>query len=461
MRSHRATIGVAVAAALGGFLFGYDTAVINGTVDAMQSTFGLTPTSLGLVVAAALPGCAVGAWFAGRLADRQGRVRVMLFAALLFAVSGIGSAIADGPLSLASWRVVSGLAIGAASVIAPAYIAEISPAEIRGRLGSLQQRALVIGSFAALLADYALASLAGNADRPMPWGGAAFRWMFASAALPAIVYGLVSLRIPESPRFLVRRNDLPGARAVLERLVGGDVDRRIAEIARSLEGEPVVDPDTDVGGRVRRPKVSWQPIVWIGVGLAVLQQLVGINVIFYYSTTLWRAVGFTEADAMVTSVVTSVTNIVTTLVAIALIDRLGRRPLLLIGAVGMAVSLGTMAWAFASVGNGHVAAGLPPATARVALVAANAYVFAFGMSWGPVLWVLLGEMFDNRIRAAAIGLATAANWLANWLVSTSFPLMSRVGLSFAYGLYALVAIGAFFFVLGFVKETRGRELEDM
>lgn len=451
--SHRATIGVAVAAALGGFLFGYDTAVINGTVDALQGTFGLSPTMLGLVVSAALPACAAGAWFAGRLADRYGRVPVMLIAALLFAVSGIGSALAGGPISLAGWRAVGGLAIGAASVIAPAYIAEISPADLRGRLGSLQQLAIVTGIFAALVGDYAIASIAGGAEKPMPWGGAAFRWMFASATLPAIVYGLVSLRIPESPRYLVGKHDIEGARRVLSRLVGGDVDGRIAEISRSLGGDSIVN----VHG-LRGPLLGLRPIVWVGILLAMFQQLVGINVIFYYSTTLWRVVGFTEHDAMKTSVVTSVTNILTTLVAIALVDRVGRRPLLLFGAVGMALALGTMAWAFSMTGEGG---SLSPTVARVALVAANVYVFAFGATWGPVVWVLLGEMFDNRIRASALAVGAAANWIANWLVSTSFPLLARLGLSVAYAIYALFAVLAFFFVLTTIKETRGRELEDM
>ncbi len=454
--SHRATVGVAIAAALGGFLFGYDTAVINGTVDAMQITFGLSPTMLGLVVSAALPACAVGAWFAGRLADRRGRVPVMLVAALLFAVSGVGAALAEAPITLAAWRAVGGLAIGGASVIAPAYIAEISPADLRGRLGSLQQLAIVIGIFAALLADYGIASIAGGAEKPMPWGGAAFRWMFASAAIPALVYGLVAMRIPESPRYLVGKHDFEGARRVLERLVGGDVEGRIAEISRSLRGEGIVD----VHG-LRGSQLGLKPIVWVGILLAMFQQLVGINVIFYYSTTLWRAVGFTEQDAMFTSVGTSLTNIVTTLVAIALVDRVGRRPLLLVGAVGMAISLGAMALAFTMVSGPGPDAMLSPTAAKVALVAANLYVFAFGATWGPVVWVLLGEMFDNRIRASALAVGAAANWVANWLVSTSFPLLAGLGLSFAYALYAAFAVGSFFFVLTSIKETRGRELEDM
>jgi sugar porter (SP) family MFS transporter len=454
-QSRGATVLVAGAAALGGFLFGYDTAVINGTVDAVRTAFGLQAGVLGLVVSAALLGCAAGAWFAGPLADRLGRVRVMLIAAVLFAVSAAGSGLAVGAWSLALWRVVGGVAVGAASVIAPAYIAEISPADLRGRLGSLQQLAIVAGIFASLLVDYALAACAGGADHAV-WGGAAWRWMFASAAAPALVYGVVAVQIPESPRYLVRKQDLGEARRVLARFVGGDVDQRIAEISRSLgKGAGVKLAD------LRGPRLGLRPVVWVGILLSVFQQFVGINVIFYYSTTLWRAVGFTEKDAMATSVVTSITNILTTLIAIALIDRIGRKPLLLIGAAGMAVTLALMAGAFTTAWGTGASLALDPGAARLALVAANVYVFAFGMSWGPVVWVLLGEMFDNRIRATALAVAAAAQWIANFIVSTTFPVLAGVGLSFAYSLYAASAALAFFFVWRSVTETTGRELEDM
>jgi SP family sugar:H+ symporter-like MFS transporter len=456
-QSHGAVVLVSVAAALGGFLFGYDTAVINGTVDAIQDRFGMSAGLLGFVVSSALLGCAVGAWFAGPLADRIGRVRIMLVAAVLFAVSAIGSAMAFAPWDLTIWRVVGGLAVGAASVIAPAYIAEMSPAELRGRLGSLQQLAIVTGIFVALLVDYLLAAAAGGADQPVPWGGAAWRWMFASAAIPAAVYGIVALQIPESPRYLVRKELIPKARAVLKRFVGGDVEGRIAEIRRSLgSGEE------DVHLRdLRGPRLGLLPIVWVGILLSVFQQFVGINVIFYYSTTLWRSVGFDESNALLITVITSVTNIVTTLVAIALIDKIGRRPLLIIGAAGMVVTLGTLAFCFGNATGSGDNVRLEGAYGTIALLAANLYVVSFGMSWGPVVWVLLGEMFNNRIRATALAVAAAAQWIANWLVSTTFPTLADIGLSFAYGLYTLFAALALIFVLRSIKETKGRELEDM
>jgi sugar porter (SP) family MFS transporter len=281
--------------------------------------------------------------------------------------------------------------------------------------------------------------------------------MFASAAVPAVVYGVLASQIPESPRYLVRTGRLPRAKEVLERFVGGDIDGQLAGIVRSLAGRR----DAVKLRELRGPRLGLQPIVWVGILLSVFQQFVGINVIFYYSTTLWRAVGFSEDDALLTSVITSVTNILTTLVAIALIDRIGRRPLLLIGAAGMVVTLATMAICFSTATGTGDDLTLSPGTGRVALIAANLYVVAFGMSWGPVVWVLLGEMFNNRIRATALAVAAAAQWVANWLISTTFPVLAGIGLSLAYGLYTTFAVLALIFVARAVRETKGRALEEM
>jgi sugar porter (SP) family MFS transporter len=455
--SHGPVILVASTAALGGFLFGYDTAVINGAVDAIEQSFNIHGFFLGFVVSSALLGCAVGAWFAGPIADRHGRIRVMLLAATLFAISAIGSALAWDPVSLMFWRVIGGLAVGAASVIAPAYIAEVAPAHIRGRLGSLQQLAIVTGIFTSLLVDYAIAASAGGASDDVPWGGTAWRWMFASAAVPAIVYGVMALQIPESPRYLVKIREVARAREVLRRFEGDDAEAHIHAIEKSLAG----NVEKVELAELRGPRFGLQPIVWVGILLSVFQQFVGINVIFYYSTTLWLAVGFSENDALLTSVITSVTNILTTLVAIALIDRVGRRPLLLGGAAGMVVTLATLAVCFSTATVVDGTPKLGHGVGVVALLAANLYVVAFGMSWGPVVWVLLGEMFNNRIRATALAVAAAAQWLANWLISTTFPALASVGLTLAYGLYTGFALLALVFVWRAVRETKGRTLESM
>ncbi|MFG1955247.1 sugar porter family MFS transporter [Micromonospora sp. NPDC048830] len=454
------TVLIAAAAAIGGFLFGYDTAVINGAVDAIQAEFQLSALVLGATVSMALVGSAVGAWFGGPLADRIGRVRVMLITAIVFAVSASGSALAVGPLSLTAWRAAAGLAVGAASVIVPAYIAEIAPAEKRGRFGSLQQLAIVTGIFAALLVDYALAASAGGASSDVPWGGPAWRWMFASAAIPAAVYGVLALRIPESPRYLVRRGRGEQARAVLERYVGDGA--RLAEIHRSLQGtKENVDLSDLRGATGRDRRFGLLPIVWTGIILAALQQFVGINVIFYYSTTLWRAVGFTEDDALVTSVITSIINIAGTFLAIVLIDRVGRKPLLTVGAAGIVLTLATLAWCFSrATGTGENLI-LPPGVGVVALFAANLYVAFFATSWGPTLWVLLGEMFNNRIRVTAVAVAGTAQWIANWLVTISFPSLANVSLPLTYAIYTAFAAIALVFVRRFVRETKGRELEAM
>jgi MFS transporter, SP family, sugar:H+ symporter len=455
-----AVVLVSSTAALGGFLFGYDTAVINGAVDAIEEQFAMSSALTGFVVSSALIGALIGAWFAGPLADRWGRVRVMLTAAVLFFVSAIGSALATNAASLTGWRVLGGLAVGAASVIAPAYIAEVAPAHLRGRLGSLQQLAIVSGIFVSLLVDWLLVAVAGSADDPVPWGGDAWRWMFAAAAIPAILYGALALRIPESPRYLVKRGRLADARAVLNRFIGGEADTRLTEIQRSLAG----GTDQVQLRELRGPRFGLLPIVWAGILLSVFQQFVGINVIFYYSTSLWQSVGFTESEASRLTVVTSITNILTTLLAIALIDRIGRKPLLIAGATGMIITLATMAVCFSTATTTgpnpedvELAAGYGP----VALIAANLYVVSFGASWGPVVWVLLGEMFNNRIRATALAVAAAAQWAANWLISTTFPSLADVSLTLAYGLYASFAALALVFVLRAIKETKGRELEDM
>jgi SP family sugar:H+ symporter-like MFS transporter len=403
-------------------------------------------------------GAAAGALAAGRVADRYGRLRAMWAAAALFLISAVGSGLASSLVMLVVFRVIGGVAVGIASVIAPTYIAEIAPARIRGKLGSLQQLAIVTGIFLALLVDYAVAAAAGGSEKDLWLGLEAWRWMFLAMAVPAVVYGGLALTIPESPRYLVAKGRLDEAASVLRRVLGNiDLDAKVAQIKETLQREkrPTM---RDLGG----PAFGLLPIVWVGIGLSVFQQFVGINVIFYYSSVLWQAAGFTESNALIITVITSVVNVVTTLIAIASIDRFGRKPLLIIGSIGMALTLGTLAAVFGTATLDE--AGDPVlhgAAAPIALVAANLFVFAFGMSWGPVVWVLLGESFPNRIRAAALSLAAGAQWVANWVISTSFPPLKDAGLGLAYGLYTTFAVLSLLFVLKFVRETKGVELEEM
>ncbi|MBM7132182.1 sugar porter family MFS transporter [Dyella mobilis] len=451
---------IAAAAAIGGFLFGFDTAVINGAVDAVRAGFGLGVAQIGFAVSCALLGSALGAWYAGPLADRMGRVRTMQVAALFLLLSALGAGLAHNVWQLAIWRVVGGIGVGMASVIAPAYIAEVSPANVRGRLGSMQQLAIVLGIFVALLSDAWLASTAGGESRVLWLGLEAWRWMFLVASVPALIYGVLVLGVPESPRYLVARGRLPEAKIVLAKVLDmhsdASLDAKISDIAHSLRAEyrPSLRD-------LRGPKGGLLPIVWVGILLSVFQQFVGINVIFYYSKTLWHSVGFSDADSFTISVATSILNVLVTLVAIALVDRIGRKPLLLIGSAGMTVTLGMMAWCFSQAAGSGAALSLPAPWNIVALVAANAYVVCFGLSWGPMVWVLLGEMFPNSIRAIALAVAAAAQWVANFAITSTFPWLAEVGLSFAYGLYALFAFLSLLFVMKAVRETRGIELEDM
>ena len=455
-------IGISIAAALGGFLFGFDTAVINGAVDALAEDFSLGAALKGFAVSSALIACALGAWFAGSLANRFGRLPVMVVAAILFFASAIGSGLAFGVTDLIIWRMVGGLGVGAASVITPAYIAEVSPARVRGRLGSLQQLAIVTGIFAALLSNALLASVSGGAAAPFWFGIDTWRWMFMVEAVPALVYGLAALGLPESPRFLVARGREEEAAKVLRDFTGVvDTDALIARIRDSLKREER-ESFRDLLGRA----FGLKPIVWIGILLSVFQQFVGINVIFYYSPPLRTAVGFDESRALLTSVITSVTNIRVTLAAILLVDRVGRRKMLLAGSALMGLSLATMALSFSfaelvTAADGTQSAELGAPWSIIALVAANLFVVGFGATWGPLVWVLLGEMFPNRIRAAALAVAAAAQWVANFAISTTFPVFADISLTFAYGFYAFFAVLSFFFVWWKVPETKGIELEDM
>lgn len=450
-------IGVTVAAAIGGLLFGFDTAVINGANDAIKAEFALDPAVLGFVVAVTLLGCAVGAWFAGQLADRWGRKKMMLVAACLFVASSIGAGVAFAAWDLMIWRFIGGLAIGIASVIAPAYISEVAPAKYRGALGSLQQLAITMGIFLALLSDAALASSAGTAASGLWFGLPAWRWMLLVGVIPAAVYGILSLTIPESPQFLIRANRLDEAKKVLRTVVGAkDPDARVKEIQESFEQE-----DRTTFRDLRGTALGLQPILWVGMSVAALQQLVGINAIFYYSTTLWKSVGFSEQDSFTTSVITSVINVALTFVAIFFVDKVGRTKLLLAGSIGMFVGLLAAAVSFSqSTGSGD-SISLPQPWGIIALFGANIFVIFFAATWGPVMWVVLGEIFPNRIRSLALGLSTMVNWIFNFLVTLLFPILSAsIGLGFVYGGFAVFALVSFWFVKAKMPEVTGRELED-
>jgi len=456
----RFIILISCVATIGGFLFGFDSGVINGTIDGLKQTFQSSSAGIGFEVASMLLGCALGAFIAGRLADQWGRRTVLIISAVLFLLSALGAGAAHTSLLFIAARVLGGFAVGAASVISPAYIAEVAPARYRGRLATVQQIAIISGLFAAFLSNYLLAKSAGASTEAL-WGGyAAWRWMFWMQAVPSLLFLALLLVIPESPRYLVVKRRKDEALRVLQRLFGGaEAQAKLAEIDASLSQDhhrpQLSDLKNKTTGKIR-------PIVWVGIGLATFQQLVGINVVFYYGAVLWQAVGFSESDALLINVLSGALSIGACLVTVLLIDRIGRKPLLWIGSAGMAVSLALVVWAFASgsLVDGHLQ--LPEGMGTLALVAANIYVIFFNMSWGPVMWVMLGEMFPNQIRGSALAVAGAAQWTSNFAITVTFPiLLGSIGLAGAYGLYTLAAIISVFFVLRFVHETRGKELEQM
>ncbi|QNA84481.1 sugar porter family MFS transporter [Sphingomonas sp. So64.6b] len=459
---NKALIALVVAVAtIGGFMFGYDSGVINGTQKGLEAAFDLGRLGIGINVGAILVGSSIGAFGAGRLSDLIGRRNTMMVAAALFIFSALLAGAAESSAIFIFARIIGGFGVGAASVTSPVYISEVTPASVRGRLSSIQQVMIISGLTGAFVANFALARYAGGSTAIL-WGGyEAWRWMFWLQVIPAAIYFIALFFIPESPRYLVVKGRDAEAEGVLTRLFGAaEARRKVAEIRASLAADhhrPKLSDLIDKGtGKIR-------PILWVGIGLAVFQQLVGINVVFYYGATLWEAVGFTEDYALQTNILSGVLSIGACLLAIALIDKIGRKPLLLIGSAGMAVTLAVVAWAFSTaVTDASGAVSLPGNSGIIALVAANLYVIFFNVSWGPVMWVMLGEMFPNQIRGSALAVSGFAQWIANAAISVSFPsLVVSPGLAVTYIGYAIAAVISFFFVKAMVSETRGRELEDM
>ncbi|GAB2772027.1 sugar porter family MFS transporter [Streptomyces daliensis] len=449
---------ITASAAMGGFLFGYDSSVINGAVEAVRGRFDIGSALLAQVIAAALIGSAIGAAIAGRIADRIGRIRVMQIAAVLFTVSAVGSALPFALWDLAMWRVLGGVAIGMASVIGPAYIAEVSPPAYRGRLASFQQGAIVLGIAVSQLVNWGILNLADGDQRGKLAGLEAWQWMLGIMVIPAIVYFLLSFVIPESPRFLISAGRQAKAREVLARVEGDHekLDARLAEIEEAMHTEHKSSFRDLLGGRF-----GFLPIVWIGIFLSLFQQLVGINVVFYYSSTLWQSVGINPESSFFYSFTTSIVNILGTVIAMLFVDKIGRKPLALIGSIGMAVSLALVAWAFSAKETVKGEVHLPDAQGMVALIGAHTFTLFFALSWGVVVWVLLGEIFPSKIRAAALGVAASAQWIANWAITASFPSLSEWNLSATYVIYTIFALLSIPFLLKWVPEPKGKALEEM
>ncbi len=453
-------IFLSTVAAIGGFLFGFDSGVINGTVGALQIAFDSDAVGTGFNVASMLLGCAVGAFFAGTLADKFGRKPVLLIAAIGFLISAFGSGAAGSSEMFVLARVLGGLALGASSVIVPAYISEIAPPKIRGALTTLMQLMIVIGLFVAFLSNYAIAGGAGGASEVFWAEQQAWQWMFWVEMFPAFIFFVGLLFIPESPRYLVAAGRIDDAREVLSSLSDvNDANAKIKDIQSTLEE----DRKPRLSDIISKHTGKIHPIIWVGIGITTLQQFTGINVVFYYGATLWQAAGFTEENALLQNVISGSVNVLFTFVAIALVDKVGRRPLLMIGALGQAVMLGILALIFGTAGVSESGAlQLEGNMGLYALLSANGYIAFFAFTWGPIMWVMLGEMFPNQFRGAALAVCGLIHWSSNFTITMTFPiLLSSIGLGLSYGIYAGFGILAFFFVRSFVKETKGRTLEDM
>ncbi|MFZ3200163.1 MAG: sugar porter family MFS transporter [Candidatus Acidiferrales bacterium] len=428
---------ISAVSALAGLLFGYDTGVISGARLFFREDFHLTTQQDERVVGAALLGCVIGAAIGGKLADRFGRRKVLIWVALLFIIGAIGTALAQGALLLSIGRVVVGIAIGIASFTAPLYISEISPANVRGTLVSLNQLMITIGIVCSYLADYALAD------------ARAWRWMFGVAAIPALIMLIGLLFVPESPRWYMRQGLRDIARTVLSRIrSGSDVHVELNDIESSLGKQE--------GSWRELLSPALRPALIIGIGLAAFQQFTGINTVIYYAPTIFQLAGLkSNSVAILATAGVGVVNVLMTVVALWLLDRAGRRPLLLWGIVGMVVSLGFLGFAF-------VSPKLTQVLSPVAVVCVMFYVACFAISLGPVFWLMISEIYPLKIRGRAMGVATVSNWGSNMIVALTFlSLLEWLGNAWTFWVYALVGVAAWIFVYKLVPETKGKTLEEI
>jgi MFS transporter, SP family, xylose:H+ symportor len=446
--ANRAYLGlVAGAATLGGLLFGYDTAVISGAIEPLRQHFGLDAALKGWAASSALAGCVAGVLLAGQMNDKAGRKVTLLAAAVLFLVSALGSAFPRTFTEFVIYRILGGLGVGIASITSPMYIAEISPARLRGRMVSMNQFAIILGMLAVYFVNYFIARQGDQA-----WNVAhGWRWMFGSEAVPAITLLLALFFVPESPRFLCRKGKTARARAILAR-IGGEAhaDREMAEIMTALRQED--------GAMRELLRPGLRGALALGVALAVLQQVTGINVFLYYAPDIFRKVAASGRDlALLQTVVVGAVNLLFTVAAIMTVDRFGRRPLMIVGATGMGISLaaiGAAAWGQAIEGW--------------LLLFVLGYIACFALSVGPVTWVILSEIFPTKLRGRALGIAALFLWSANFVVSQSFPMMDenrwlveRFHQGFPFFVYAAFCAVLVWVVYRFVPETKGRSLEEI
>ena len=437
---------VSLVAALGGLLFGYDTGVINGAIGFMKTHFALDAKWTGWAMGCALLGCAIGAGAAGVLSDRFGRKKVLILSAVLFLVSAVGTAIPKSITAFIFYRILGGLGVGAASICSPMYIAEISPARIRGRMVSVNQFAIVTGFLVVYFVNYFIARHGDTAwNEQLGW-----RWMFGSESLPALLLLVLLFFVPESPRWLAKQNRDADAMAILTRVDG-------AEYAKS-ELLGIKDAIAQESGSLRQLlQPGMKLVLVIGIVLAILQQITGINVFLYFGTEIFKKLGSQTNAALLENIIVGVVNLSFTIVAIWTVDRLGRKPLMIIGSAGMGICLLAMG----------IAAYVQRTDLWVLLFILG-YIACFALSVGPVTWVILSEIFPTRIRGRAMAIATVCLWIANYVVSQTFPMMDEnewfvetFRRAFPFWLYGVFCAVLLVFVWRCVPETKGKTLEEI
>jgi MFS transporter, SP family, arabinose:H+ symporter len=420
---------VSFVAALGGLLFGFDTAIISGTIPYLTSYFKLDEYMLGWSVSSILIGCAVGAMIAGKLADKYGRRFVLIMCAILFAVSGIGAGLSEQLSVFILFRLIGGLGVGAAALVSPMYIAEVAPPSIRGRLVAFYQLAIVFGILLAYFANYIFDGFANN-----------WRWMFASQAAPSLLFWLMLLMVPETPRWLIKAGRKKEASIILEKVAGS-----VTEIENSFKQQKSVSLK-------QLFSKTYRPVLFIGILIAVFQQVTGINSILYYAPVIFRETGLDSSSSLLQTIGIGVVNVVSTFIAIGLVDKVGRKKFLLAGSLIMGVSLATVALCFQYRYFDNY----------IVLIFMLLYVSAFGCTLGAVTWVYLSEIFPNRVRGLALSVATLALWLADFAVTYTFPIMTKnLGTALTMYSYAALCALAFLYVLVKVRETKGRSLEEI
>ncbi|MGE7781358.1 D-xylose transporter XylE [Peribacillus sp. NPDC097264] len=438
-------------AALGGLLFGYDTAVISGAEKSLEAYFitslGMGSLAHGATTSSALIGCIIGGLLSGMISSKLGRKNSLILASLLFFFSALGSAYPEflfftkgEPtlgllLTFNVYRIIGGIGVGLASAIVPMYIGEIAPADIRGKLVSFNQFAIILGMLVVYFVNWSIAN-----GQSVEWiNDIGWRYMFASEAIPALLFGLLLLFVPETPRYLALKHQNDKALAILTKING-------AAEAKSIFNEIKQTVNVSSGRLLSYGKL----VIVIGILLSVFQQFVGINVALYYAPRIFESMGAGKDASMMQTIIMGIVNVIFTVIAIMTVDKWGRKPLLVVGSIGMAIGMfGVAGMAYANV------------IGISTLVFIIIYTASFMMSWGPICWVLISEIFPNKIRGQAVAIAVAAQWIANYLISATYPMMMEYSGALTYGFYGLMSVLSAIFVWKFIPETKGKTLEDM